>query len=78
MLKIYTLTNCPYCQAAKQFLNDRQQEFEEINIEKQNISREKLIELTGGRTVPQIIIDGKSIGGFNNLMALDQAGKLPF
>ncbi len=78
MLKIYTLANCPYCLAAKQFLNDRQQQFEEINIEKHNITREKLTELTGGHTVPQIVIDGKSIGGFDNLMALDQAGQLPF
>lgn len=76
MVIIYTLTMCPSCIAAKRLLNERNVEFEEINIQKEDISRDKLEELTGGRTVPQIIIGDKSIGGFENLLDLDQAGEL--
>ena len=52
------------------------QSYEEIDIEKENISREKLMELTGGMTVPQIIINQKPIGGFEQLFKLNQSGKL--
>jgi len=76
MIKIYTLTMCPSCIAAKRLLNVRDIEFEEINIQKEDMSRDKLEELTGGRTVPQIIIESKSIGGFENLLDLDQKGGL--
>jgi len=76
MIKIYTLTVCPYCVAANRLLTDRGFEYEEINIEREGISREKLVELTGGRTVPQIIIDEKPIGGYDNLLVLDQKGEL--
>ena len=76
MIKIYTITVCPYCSAAKRLLKDRGFEYEEINIEHEEMSREKLVELTGGRTVPQIIINGKSIGGYDNLLVLDQKGEL--
>jgi len=76
MVKIYTLTMCPSCIAAKRLLNGRNIEFEEINIQKEDISRNELEELTGGRTVPQVIINNKSIGGFENLLALEQAGEL--
>ena len=67
---------CPSCIAAKRLLNERNVDFEEINIQKEDISRDKLEELTGGRTVPQVIINDKSIGGFENLLALDQKGEL--
>ena len=76
MVKLYTLTMCPYCIAAKRLLTDRGLEYEEINIENEGISREQLVELTGGRTVPQIIINGKPIGGYDNLLELDQKGAL--
>ena len=76
MIKIYTLAVCPYCIAAKRLLTERGFEYEEINIEHEGISREKLVELTGGRTVPQIILSGKSIGGYDDLLVLDQKGEL--
>ncbi len=76
MIKMYTLAVCPYCSAAKRLLTERGFEYEEINIEREGISREKLVELTGGRTVPQIIINGKPIGGYDNLLVLDQKGEL--
>ena len=76
MIKIYSTSWCPPCAAAKRMLNDLNQPFEEIDIEKEGISREKLKEITGGSTVPQIIINNKSIGGFDNLVALNQTGEL--
>ena len=50
--------------------------FEEINIEEINMSREQLSELTGGMTVPQIVVNGINIGGFDKLMMLSQSGEL--
>ncbi len=77
MIQIYSTTFCPYCLAAKNLLKERQLEFSEINIESINMSREELERKTGGRTVPQIVIDGKVIGGYEDLLALDNQGKLP-
>ncbi len=71
MVKIYTIAMCPYCTMAKRLLTERGYEFEEINIEDEGISRDKLMEMTGGRTVPQIIMNGKPIGGYEDLRALD-------
>ena len=67
---------CPYCSMAKRLLSKRGFVYEEINIEKEDISRDKLMEMTGGRSVPQIIIDGKPIGGYDNLLALELRGEL--
>ena len=50
--------------------------YEEINIEKEGLNRDDLSILTGGFTVPQIIINDKPIGGFNELLQLNQSGKL--
>ena len=50
--------------------------YEEINIEKEGLNRDALSSLTGGYTVPQIIINNKVIGGFNELLQLNQSGKL--
>ena len=50
--------------------------YEEINIENEGLSRDDLAKLTGGSTVPQIIINDKPIGGFNELLQLNHSGKL--
>ena len=76
MIKIYTASWCAPCKAAKSLLNDKSIEFEEIDIEKNNMSREDLAQITGGHTVPQIIINDKCIGGFTELLALGQSGEL--
>ena len=57
-------------------LDDIGLSYEEINIEEQNLTREDLVKLTGGYTVPQIIINDKSIGGFDKLLQLNQSGGL--
>ena len=50
--------------------------YEEINIEKEDIDRDDLVKLTGGYTVPQIIINDNPVGGFDELLQLNQSGKL--
>ena len=57
-------------------LDDKGLLYEEINIEERRITREDLAELTGGYTVPQIIINDKPIGGFDKLLQLNQSGEL--
>jgi len=53
-------------------------EYSEVNIEELGMSRKDLQKMTGGTTVPQIIIDEKPIGGYDNLIALVQSGELSF
>ena len=57
-------------------LDDMDMSYEEINIEKEDISRDDLVKLTGSYTVPQIIINDNPVGGFNELLQLNQTGKL--
>ena len=76
MIKIYSTSWCPSCVYAKRLIEDNNIQFEEINIEEVDISREQLAEITGGMSVPQIVINGQSIGGFENLLELNQSGKL--
>ena len=76
MIKIYTTNWWGSCIAAKKMLDDKGLLYEEINIEELNISRDNLVKLTGGYTVPQIVINDKAIGGFEQLLILNQEGKL--
>ena len=76
MVKIYSTSWCPSCVTAKRLLENENIEFEEINIEEQGMGREDLKNITGGMTVPQIMINEKSIGGFDSLVELNQSGKL--
>ena len=75
-IKIYTTSWCGPCQMAKRLLSEKGLKFEEIDIESKGWTREDLFQLTGGRTVPQIVIDNQSIGGFDDLAKMDQEGKL--
>ena len=73
---IYGTTWCPSCVSAKRFFDEMNLNYDEINIEKENISREQLAEMTGGHTVPQIVINDQCIGGFSDLLSVNQSGKL--
>lgn len=74
---IYTTRICPYCIAAKRLLGARKIAYEEIDVSGDQAKRAWLVEVTGGRkTVPQIFIRGQSIGGFEELSALDRSGQL--
>ena len=75
-VKIYSTNWCPYCANTKRFLDEKGIKYEEINLEAEGMSREDLEKITGGRTVPQIVIDENPIGGYDNLLTLDSDGKL--
>ena len=76
MIKIYSANWWGSCIAAKKLLDDKGLSYETINIDEEDISREELMKLTGGHTIPQIIIDDKPIGGFEQLLMLNQKNKL--
>lgn len=74
---IYTTLNCPYCVNAKQLLQSKGVEYEEILVDKDIIKREEMLAKSNGRrTVPQIFIDGKHIGGYDDLKKLQDNGEL--
>lgn len=73
---VYSTTYCPYCVRATHLLRRRGIAFEEIDVTHDHETRAWLVKTTGRRTVPQIFIDGASIGGSDELAALDAAGKL--
>ena len=73
---IYTTRVCAYCAAAKRLLAARGAAFKEVDVTGDDARRAWLVEKTGRRTVPQIFIGGESIGGYDELAALDQAGRL--
>lgn len=76
-VEIYTTFFCPYCARAKALLDRKGVAYEELDAEHGSKNREDAIARSGGRTtVPQIFIDGRSIGGCDELMALDRAGGL--
>lgn len=76
-VQIYTTTYCPYCVRAKALLARKGVHFEEIDVTDDPALREKMVRLAGGRrTVPEIFINGKIIGGFEELRALDDSGEL--
>ena len=76
MVIIYSTSWCPSCISAKRLLDSKEIKYEEINIEEVDISREELIKIAGAATVPQIMINETPIGGFDNLLELEQNGKL--
>jgi glutaredoxin 3 len=73
---VYTTDNCSRCVSAKMLLARRQIDYEEINLARDPDGRAQLVELTGMVTFPQIVIDGESMGGFDQLLAADRAGRL--
>ncbi|HMX11306.1 MAG TPA: glutaredoxin 3 [Burkholderiaceae bacterium] len=76
-VKMYTTQVCPYCIRAKSLLQQRGvQAIEEIRVDLNPGERERMIELTGRRTVPQIFIGETHVGGCDDLMALDRSGGL--
>ena len=73
---VYTAHYCPYCKAAKEFLKSKNVEFEEIDVTNDDEQRKKIEKLSGQKTVPQIFINDRSIGGFSDMKALDGKGEL--
>lgn len=76
-IEIYTSPLCGYCHAAKRLLTQKDQAFDEIDVLSDPARKAEMMQRAAGRrTVPQIFIDGTHVGGFDDLYALDQAGKL--
>jgi glutaredoxin 3 len=73
---MYTTQFCPFCVRAKALLRHKGIVFEEIDVGGDDDLREKMVEESGRRTVPQIFINGAAIGGFEELQALDEQGEL--
>jgi glutaredoxin 3 len=73
---MYTTPWCSYCVRAKALLDSRGLEYEEITLADDPSFRQRLLELTGGWTVPQILVDGRPIGGYTELWQLDRSGRL--
>jgi len=73
---IYTTRVCPYCIAAKRLLGARGIPYAEQDVSGDDDKRAWLVQATGRRTVPQIFIGGKPIGGYDELSALDRSGEL--
>jgi glutaredoxin 3 len=76
-IEIYSSDWCPYCARAKLLLHKKGVEFEEIVVDGNPELRMRMAERAGGRsTVPQIFIDGRAIGGCDDLLALEKKGEL--
>lgn len=75
-ITIYSTGWCPYCQRAKQLLSQKNLAFNDINVEDDPKFREEMVQRSGRRTVPQIFIGDKPVGGCDDLFALDRSGEL--
>jgi glutaredoxin 3 len=76
-VQVYTTTYCPFCTRAKTLLNNKGVAFEEIDVTEDDALRQKMVELSGGRrTVPEIFINDKIVGGYDELRMLEMKGEL--
>jgi glutaredoxin 3 len=76
-VQMYVTNYCPYCTTAKALLDKRGVKYEVIDVTNDHDKRAWLVQATGGkRTVPQIFIGGKPVGGSDDIHALDRAGEL--
>jgi len=76
LIKMYTRDYCGFCNAAKRLLAKRGLGYDEIRLTGERELEKEMRELTGGTTVPQILIDGKAIGGYTELVDMDMDGDL--
>ena len=75
-ITMYATKWCPYCERARHLLTSKGLVFSEIHVDEDAKSREEMIARSGRRTVPQVFIGDKHIGGCDDLLALDGAGEL--
>ena len=73
---IYTTEPCGFCRVAKSLLHKRNIRYSEVNMAKDPIGRAELVRLTGMMTFPQVVIDGEPIGGYQELLHANKAGRL--
>ena len=75
-IRVYSTRWCGYCVRAKALLESRGIDYEDVSLDDDPAFRQKLFDLTGGWTVPQVLIDGEPIGGYTELWRLDRDGRL--
>ncbi len=76
-IEVYSSLFCPFCYRAKKLLKQKDQDFEEIDVMAAPARKREMVERAGGRTsVPQIFIDGRHVGGCDELYALEAEGRL--
>lgn len=73
---IYTTRYCPYCRAATALLGEKGVAFTEVDVTGDDAARGELSRRTGRHTVPQVFIGGRSVGGYDDIAALDRTGRL--
>jgi len=73
---VYTTEPCSFCSRVKQLLDARGVEYTEINMARDAAGRQELVQKTGMMSFPQVVIDGRLIGGFQETLAADQSGEL--
>ena len=73
---MYTTAVCPYCQMAERLLRSKGVEVEKVRVDLEPARRVEMMEKTGRRTVPQIYVGDTHVGGYDDLAALDRAGRL--
>lgn len=73
---IFTTNFCPYCVRAKRLLDHKGVAYKEIDVSLDEELRDRMVAESGRRTVPQIFIAGRPIGGFEELQALEDRGEL--
>lgn len=76
-VELYTKSTCPYCSRARRLLDDKGVGYEEYEISQDSAKRSEMIQRSNGRTtVPQIFIDGRHVGGSDDLAELERQGQL--
>jgi glutaredoxin 3 len=75
-IQLYTTRWCGYCVRAKALLEAKRVPYEEVHVDGDPDFRGRLRDLTGGWTVPQVVIDGRPVGGYTELRALERSGRL--
>ena len=76
VITIYSTAICPYCVAAKNFLNSKGKQWREVRIDMDPAERDRMVAITRRTSVPQIFVGDTHVGGYDDMMALHRAGKL--
>jgi glutaredoxin 3 len=75
-ITMYTTDPCGYCRTAKALLSKRGVRYQEVNLARDPEGRAELVRLTGMMTFPQVVIDGRPLGGYQELVRADREGAL--
>ena len=76
VITIYSTAICPYCVAAKNFLNSKGKQWREVRIDMDPAERDRMVAITHRTSVPQIFVGETHVGGYDDMMAMHRAGKL--